>query len=35
MAADCRDRARRALADSGLADSWLDPIADWVIARRN
>ena len=35
MAAECAGRAHHLLADSHLADSWLDAIADWVIARRN
>lgn len=35
MAAGCATRAHAHLVDAGLADSWLDPIAEWVIARRN
>jgi geranylgeranyl pyrophosphate synthase len=35
MAADCATRAHAVLVDADLTDSWLDAIADWVIARRN
>jgi geranylgeranyl pyrophosphate synthase len=35
MAAACATRAHAVLVDGGLADSWLDAIADWVISRRN
>jgi len=35
MAADCARRAHEVLVEGGLTDSWLDAIADWVIARRN
>jgi geranylgeranyl diphosphate synthase type II len=35
MAADCATRAHAVLVECGLTDSWLDAIADWVIARRN
>jgi len=35
MAADCATRAHAILVDHHLSDSWLDAIADWVIARRN
>jgi geranylgeranyl pyrophosphate synthase len=35
LAADCAGRAHAALADAGLTDSWLDPIAAWVLARKN
>ena len=34
LAAECRERARATLDDAGLADGWLDGIADWVVARR-
>jgi geranylgeranyl diphosphate synthase, type II len=35
MAADCVRDAKAALADAGLADGWLGPIADWIVGRRN
>jgi geranylgeranyl pyrophosphate synthase len=35
MAAACATRAHAVLVDGGLADSWLDAIADWVTSRRN
>ncbi len=35
MAADCATRAHAILVEHRLTDSWLDAIADWVIARRN
>ena len=35
LAAACASRAHAVLADADLTDSWLDAIADWVIARRN
>ncbi len=35
MAADCAVRAHAILVEHNLTDSWLDAIADWVIARRN
>jgi geranylgeranyl pyrophosphate synthase len=34
LATECRERARATLDDAGLADGWLDAIADWVVARR-
>jgi geranylgeranyl diphosphate synthase type II len=35
MAAECRDRARASLEESGLHRGWLNEIADWVITRKN
>jgi geranylgeranyl pyrophosphate synthase len=35
LAAECIDRTRSTLADAGLDDGWLSPIADWMIQRRN
>jgi len=35
LAAACASRAHAVLVDGKLTDSWLDAIADWVIARRN
>jgi geranylgeranyl pyrophosphate synthase len=35
MAAECAERAHVSLVGAGLADSWLDGIAGWVIARRS
>ena len=35
MAADCVVRAHQVLADGQLTDSWLDAIAEWVVARKN
>ncbi len=35
MAAACATRAHAILVEHNLTDSWLDAIADWVIARRN
>jgi geranylgeranyl pyrophosphate synthase len=35
LASACATRAHAVLDDAGLTDSWLDAIADWVIARRN
>ncbi len=35
MAAGCAARAHAHLAEAGLAHTWLDPIAEWVIARHN
>jgi geranylgeranyl pyrophosphate synthase len=35
MAAACAARAHGVLVDADFTDSWLDAIADWVIARRN
>jgi geranylgeranyl pyrophosphate synthase len=35
MAAACAERAHALLLDAGLIDGWLDPIASWVIERRN
>lgn len=35
MAAACATRAHDILVEHNLTDSWLDAIADWVIARRN
>ena len=35
LAAACASRAHAVLVDGSLTDSWLDAIADWVIARRN
>ena len=35
LAAACASRAHAVLVDGRLTDSWLDAIADWVIARRN
>jgi geranylgeranyl pyrophosphate synthase len=35
MAAECASRAHGVLMEAHLTDSWLDAIADWVIARRN
>ncbi|MBS1819955.1 MAG: polyprenyl synthetase family protein [Acidobacteria bacterium] len=35
MASDCAERAHQVLVAADLTDSWLDAIADWVIARRN
>jgi geranylgeranyl pyrophosphate synthase len=35
MAAECLARARQHLARTGLVESWLGPIADWVGTRRN
>jgi geranylgeranyl pyrophosphate synthase len=33
LAAECAERARTVLNDSGLTAGWLNPIADWVITR--
>ena len=35
MAADCVVRAHQVLTDGQLTDSWLDAIAEWVVARKN
>ena len=35
LAAGCARRAHHLLRDADLTGSWLDAIADWVIARRN
>jgi geranylgeranyl pyrophosphate synthase len=35
LAADCRVRAHAALAEAGLSESYLGPIADWVVGRKN
>jgi geranylgeranyl pyrophosphate synthase len=35
MAADCAEHARSVLTRARLTDSWLDPIADWVLTRKN
>jgi geranylgeranyl pyrophosphate synthase len=35
LAADCLERAQRALADAGLSRTHLAGIADWVVSRRN
>jgi geranylgeranyl pyrophosphate synthase len=35
LAAECAENARTVLVDAGLDDGWLDPIADWVITRKN
>jgi len=35
LAAACASRAHAVLVGGRLTDSWLDAIADWVIARRN
>jgi geranylgeranyl pyrophosphate synthase len=35
LAAECIDRTRSTLADAGLGEGWLSPIADWMIRRRN
>ena len=35
LAAECARRAHDLLHDADLTDSWLDAIANWVIARRN
>jgi geranylgeranyl pyrophosphate synthase len=35
MAAACADRARAILAAVELHDTWLNPIADWIITRKN
>ena len=35
MARRCRERAHAVLEDAGLTDGWLDPIAEWIITRRN
>jgi geranylgeranyl diphosphate synthase type II len=35
LAAECLDRARSAVADAGLGDSRLEPIARWVIERKS
>jgi geranylgeranyl pyrophosphate synthase len=35
LATDCRARARAALADAGLSESYLGPIAEWVVGRKN
>jgi geranylgeranyl pyrophosphate synthase len=35
LAAECAERARTVLVDAGLTAGWLDPIADWVITRKN
>jgi len=35
LAAACASRAHAVLVDGELTDSWLDAIAEWVIARRN
>jgi geranylgeranyl diphosphate synthase type II len=35
MAQECAGRARALLVRAGLAGSWLDPIAGWVISRKS
>jgi len=35
LAADCIARAKQTLADAGLGEGWLAPIADWVLSRKN
>jgi geranylgeranyl diphosphate synthase type II len=35
LAAECAERARTLLADAALAEGWLNPIADWIISRKN
>jgi geranylgeranyl pyrophosphate synthase len=35
MAAECGVRAHQVLVEADLTDSWLDAIAEWVIARRH
>jgi geranylgeranyl pyrophosphate synthase len=35
LAADCVARAKQTLADAGVTEGWLAPIADWAVARRN
>lgn len=35
MASACATRAHAVLVEADLSDSWLDAIAEWVIARRN
>jgi geranylgeranyl pyrophosphate synthase len=35
LAAECVDRARSELADAGLTEGWLWPIAEWMLRRRN
>jgi geranylgeranyl diphosphate synthase type II len=35
LARECAARARTVLATAGLADGWLNDIADWVLTRRN
>jgi geranylgeranyl pyrophosphate synthase len=34
LAAECLERSRAALAAARLGDSWLGPIAEWVVTRR-
>ena len=35
LAEECLGRARQALSDAGLADSYLPAIAEWVVTRKN
>jgi geranylgeranyl diphosphate synthase, type II len=35
LAAECRQRAHRTLADAGLTGGWLGAIADWVVSRKS
>jgi geranylgeranyl diphosphate synthase type II len=35
LAAGCLDRAQAALAAARLGDSWLGPIAEWVVSRKS
>jgi geranylgeranyl diphosphate synthase type II len=35
LAADCIARAKQALADAGIDQGWLAPIADWVVSRKS
>ena len=35
LAAECITRAKQTLADAGLDQGWLVPIADWVVERKN
>jgi geranylgeranyl diphosphate synthase, type II len=35
LASECLDRAHATLAEAGLTDGWLGPIADWVVTRRS
>jgi geranylgeranyl pyrophosphate synthase len=35
LASECAERASTILSDAHLTDGWLNPIADWVLTRKN
>jgi PAS domain-containing protein len=35
LAAECVARCRSTIDDAGLSDSWLWPIAEWMLGRKN